>query len=262
MWRFENTGHQNGEFNMRYDELLTQRFIEGNGIATLRVYGWKPPAISLGFHQKLESVDVDAAKDAGIDVVWRPTGGRAILHADEITYSVVMTTTESISAVYNRISGALVRALHLLGVDASLESQQADFASLYRQPSSVMCFASSARHEVKVNGRKLVGSAQRRYMRPDGADVVLQHGSILMGPEHLRIVEFLAGVSDAERDRMKDLLRQKTIDLGEIIDRRVSFEEAAAALRKGFETEWDIKFINEFVDEKTAHSITQQMVLA
>ncbi len=262
MWRFENTGHQNGAFNMRYDELLAQGLVEGNRSATVRIYGWKPYAISLGFHQKLKSVDATAAKEAGIDVVWRATGGRAILHADEITYSVVMTTSESISAVHNRISLALVHALHLLGVDASLESQQSDLASLYREPSSVMCFSTSARDEVKVDGRKLIGSAQRRYARPDGSSVVLQHGSILMGPEHLRIVEFLNGVADSERERMRDLLQQKTNNLWEILGRRIPFDEAADALRRGFEEGWNIQFADGFAMDATAQSTTQHMVFA
>ncbi|MBE0558313.1 MAG: hypothetical protein IH628_13860, partial [Proteobacteria bacterium] len=123
-----------------------------------------------------------------------------------------------------------------------LERSQPHFPSEYRRRSSVACFTSSGRHEITIGGRKLVGSAQRRYARGDGVEVVLQHGSILLGPDHRRIVEFLRG---GERDLKVDVereLRLHTTDLREVTGRRVSYEETAQAVRRGFEASWGISF--------------------
>ena len=89
-WRFENTGTSSGVFNMEYDEALARTLMDGSGNPTIRVYGWQPYAISLGWNQSLDEIDVERTKSEGVDVVRRPTGGRAILHANELTYSVVM----------------------------------------------------------------------------------------------------------------------------------------------------------------------------
>jgi lipoate-protein ligase A len=241
-WRFENTHHRSGAFNMQYDASLAQRLVWSAGPPTLRVYGWRPWAISLGCHQRLDEIDLISARADDIDVVYRPTGGRAILHAEEITYSVTLRTTEKPSALYERINQALVCGLRLLGVGASLETTQANFPVLYRHPSSAVCFSSSARHEVKFNGKKLVGSAQRRFRASDGSVVVLQHGSLLLGPSHRAIVDYLSGITEEERNRLRDILQRKTVDLQEILGREVEFEEAAEALRRGFTVVWNAMF--------------------
>lgn len=89
-WRFLNTGFRRGKFNMEFDEYLAGRLLEGKGSPTLRVFGWSPYAVSLGYHQSEDEIDLQRCAEEGIDVVRRPTGGRAILHAHEVTYSVVM----------------------------------------------------------------------------------------------------------------------------------------------------------------------------
>ncbi len=227
---------------MEHDVALAERLLSGSGAPTVRLYGWAPPAISLGWNQSAEEVDEPSAAAAGIDIVRRPTGGRAILHADELTYSVIMRVTgRHVLAVYDEISRALVTGLQRLGADVAIEKSQPHFPSLYREASAVACFSSSARYEIKHHGRKLVGSAQRRYAAADGSEVVLQHGSILLGPDHLRMVEFLR-CSDAVRNRLAEDLRARTTSLSEILGRPVPFAEAADAVRTGFETSWDIRF--------------------
>jgi lipoate-protein ligase A len=184
-WRFENTGVRSGVFNMEYDEALARMLVDGTGNSTIRVYGWRPFAISLGWNQSMDEIDRNKTLAAGIDVVRRPTGGRAILHANELTYSVVMRVYgKNVLTVYEDISRALIAGLRELGVIAAIEKSQPNFPSLYRSASAVACFSSTGRYEIKYNSRKLVGSAQRRYAVGDGEEVVLQHGSILIGPEH------------------------------------------------------------------------------
>lgn len=243
LWQFRNTGCRTGSFNMEYDERLAHSLVVSDSAFVVRVYGWQPPAISLGWHQDMNEIDVAGAHAAGIDVVRRPTGGRAILHSDEVTYSVVMVASQKgVLSVYQSISEALTRGLCALGAPVVLEKSQPHFPTLYRTPSSVACFASAARYEIQIAGRKLVGSAQRRYARADGQEVVLQHGSILLGDDHLRIVDFMKQADERQRISMKQELREKTIDLSSALGRRVEADEVIPALMKGFEAAWGIVF--------------------
>jgi lipoate-protein ligase A len=242
-WKFVDTGNHPGTFNMEFDESLVHSLAEGNGIPTVRVYGWKPTAISLGWNQSMDEIDISKATHDGIDIVRRPTGGRAILHSEELTYCVAMfSPAKRILAVYNEISQALVQGLKMLGVDVTLEKSQPHFPSLYRSMSSAACFSSSARYEIQIGGRKLVGSAQRRYVGRNGEEIVLQHGSLLLGPDHRRLIEYLNLEKELDRERLKEEIDKKTIDLSEALGRVVTFGECAEFLRSGFEEAWGIKF--------------------
>jgi lipoate-protein ligase A len=244
---------------MRYDEELARSLAAAEGPCTVRVYGWQPPALSLGWHQSSDDVDVRRCADAGIDIVRRPTGGRAILHSDEVTYSVVMTSDRAgVLETYRRISDALVQGLRLIGVDARLERSQPHFPSLYKLPSSLACFASAARHEIHVDGKKLVGSAQRRFARSSGDEVVLQHGSILLGPDHLRIVQLLKISTERERELLREELVRNTTDLSAALGRRVGFEEVADAVRAGFERSWGITFTSRMPEDPEIQTLDSQ----
>ncbi|MEX0602930.1 MAG: lipoate--protein ligase family protein, partial [Bacteroidota bacterium] len=228
--------------NMRLDEHLARALMERRGSPTLRVYGWSPPAVSLGWNQDIGEIDRDAASRDGVDVVRRPTGGRAILHDQEVTYAVIMRSDgNGIAAVYRTISEALVAGLKTLGVDAKLERSQPDFPSVYRDPTGTACFSVSARHEIVVDGKKLVGSAQRRFPGGGGPEVVLQHGSILLGPGHRRLSRYLS-IPDEQRRRIASVLGARTTDLAEILHSPPSFDEVADAIRRGFELSWGIAF--------------------
>jgi lipoate-protein ligase A len=243
IWQFRNTGYRSGSENMKYDEQLAQFLLESDEPFVVRVYGWNPPAISLGWHQDIAEIDLEKCLGEGIDVVRRPTGGRAILHSDEVTYSVAMVASQkSVLSVYQSISEALVLGLSELGADVALEKSQPHFPTLYRSPSAVACFASVARYEIHIGGRKLVGSAQRRFARPDGQEVVLQHGSILLGEDHQRIIEFLNGLSDEQRNQLRAELKQNTVDLSSALGRKVDFSEVVPCLRRGFEKSFGLEF--------------------
>ena len=209
---------------------------------TLRLYRWRPWAISLGRHQSPSSIDTACCRRDGIDVVRRPTGGRAILHAEEMTYSIVMPAHDSgIHQVYREISEALVAGLRLFGVDASLQRSQPDFVELYRDPSSIPCFSSTARYEVEWNGRKLVGSAQRRYTS-ESAAVVLQHGSILCGPAHRRLADYLTLPDDQVQKNVRAALHERTADLFQATGDDVDLQRLEECLKRGFECAWGISF--------------------
>jgi len=241
-WTYIESGEQTGAFNMALDESLARALAAGEGSPALRLFRWRPWAISLGYNQSAGDIDGARCTADGIDVVRRPTGGRAILHAQELTYSVVMEAgRRSILQVYNEISTALVRGLALYGVDVALQKSQPDFAKEYRSSSSVPCFASSARYEIEWRGRKLVGSAQRRFSGPAG-DVVLQHGSILCGDAHIRLADYLAAPPDGERERLRAALRAKTADLGMITGKPVRMDDLGGSIRRGFEETWGVAF--------------------
>jgi lipoate-protein ligase A len=248
-WRFLDTGARPGSLNMALDEQLARRLVEeppdlrsNDLLPVLRLFRWSPWAISLGYNQELTEIDIGACTRDGIDIVRRPTGGRAILHAEELTYSVVMIAgRKSILQLYNDISRALVRGLWMFGVNATVQRSQPNFGEAYRRPSSIPCFTSSARYEIEWGGRKLVGSAQRRFSGETG-DVVLQHGSILCGPAHQDLARYLLLEAGDLREQIQTDLRERTIDLSAILQRRVDEGELAACIRRGFELEWSITF--------------------
>jgi lipoate-protein ligase A len=251
-WRFENTGIHSGVFNMEYDEALARALVEGTGQSIIRVYGWRPFAISLGWNQSVDEIDLTKASREGIDVVRRPTGGRAILHANELTYSVVMLVKgKNVLTVYDDISRALVAGLRELGALVAIEKSQPHFPSLYRKTSAVACFSSTGRYEIKCGGKKLVGSAQRRYAAGDGEEVVLQHGSILIGSEHKQMVDFLNLPSEEQRVALLQELDEKTTELSTVLHRTVKFDETADAILQGFRKAWSIspKVVN-MIDEE------------
>ncbi len=188
----------------------------------LRLYRWQPWAVSLGYHQSVEEIDEPRCRADGIEVVRRPTGGRAVLHAEELTYCVTVPADhpwygEPVQTVYRRINEALCAGLRRLAPDLSTTS--AATGAYARNPA---CFATSVRYEIALQGRKLVGSAQRRL--PGG---LLQHGSILLGPAHRRLHRYLrirAGDPGAH-----------AISMAEALGRPVGFDEAARAVIAGFE---------------------------
>ena len=237
-WAYVDTGAHPAEWNMQFDEHLASQLLENLIAPTLRVYAWRPHAVSIGRHQSMSDFDLQALGSAGIDFVRRPTGGKAILHAHELTYSVVMSCADrGLRDVYRAINEGLLRGLRYLGIAAELTDAGSDFRKVYSEPSSVVCFSSSAKSEIHVNGKKLIGSAQRRY-----GSVVLQHGSLLLDNRHRHITEFLSRELSTEGERIRLLLEDSTIDVQSILGRPVSFEEAAAAIKVGCAGEWGTEF--------------------
>lgn len=244
-WQFINSGLNSGAFNMQFDIGLAEKLQRREILPTLRMYGWKPWAISLGYNQSEHDINENKCSEFGFDIVRRPTGGRAILHANEITYSVVMFADgKSVTEVYSKISRSLVKALQKICPEVSYETSQPNFQSLYKRQESIPCFSASARYEIQINGRKLVGSAQRRYSTDNLPDVVLQHGSILLGTEHKLLAEVLNLENKNVKDKILEDIEQKTIDLSTALGRTVTFNETAEVIRSGFEETMNIRFQN------------------
>jgi len=256
-WAFLPTGARSGAYNMALDEALARRLGgDPTGPSVFRLYGWSPHAVSVGFHQEIGEFSQAALERAGIDLVRRPTGGKAILHARELTYSVVTGLGErGPRELYRWINEGLLRGLRLLGIEAELSSQEPDFRQLYRDARSIPCFASSSKSEIQSRGRKLIGSAQRRY-----GSVILQHGSFLLGPEHHRLVEFLSPSVAEAGARIAEELASHTVDAEAILGRPLPFEEAAEALRSGFEEHLGSPFAT-ILDAETVLSHESQLTV-
>ena len=238
-WKFLDSGVNSGKFNMDFDVFLAENFEQGN--AVLRLYRWDPYCISLGANQSYEDIDLSKARYHNIDVVKRPTGGRAILHSQELTYSVIYPIEPNTSAknIYNEINLALRKGLinfdsRLTAID--LEHAQPDFKNFYKSDISTICFAVSAKSELNYNGKKLVGSAQRKL-----GGVILQHGSILCGEYHKRIVDYL-NFSDQQRDEMLDEISSATIDLKSALHVEVDYAKLSSSILSGFKEYFDSKF--------------------
>jgi lipoate-protein ligase A len=198
-WRILHTAPLSGAANMAIDQALMNR-ARRTGEKVLRVYTWAEPTLSLGRHQAaLGRIDPDAARARGVSLVRRPTGGRALLHHREVTYSVTtpFTRDDSVRAWYSSITLVLLRALHSLGVNAEMAVAEGRTPP----PASASCFVRPDEGEIVLSGRKLVGSA---LLRQDGA--LLQHGSILLEDDQSLLTELLP--PDEQRPAPAGTLRQ------------------------------------------------------
>lgn len=213
----------------------------GENEAFFRLYRWQPHCISIGANQNIESINSAKAKLNNIDIVKRPTGGRAILHAEEITYSVIfpISNLPSLKSLYCEINKALRKGLILFDQNLNsveLEDEQPDLKSFYKNNLSEICFAVSAKSEIKYNGKKLVGSAQRKI-----GNIVLQHGSILCGDFHKRIIDYLY-LTNEEFSLMKKQMNHKTTDLKTILNKEINYEILSDCLISGFKKHFNINF--------------------
>ena len=199
-WRLLLDPPATGAWNMAVDEVLLDGVAAGSAPPTLRFYEWAPPCLSLGYFQPFEVVDVDGCRSLGVDVVRRPTGGRAILHDRELTYSVALPLRllgddGAVLPSYHRLSLALERGLNRLGVPVVLAPESAAQSARDHGP---VCFDRPSAHEILLHGRKLVGSAQTRR-----ATAILQHGSILIEPRIDRLLTCLR-LPDGPAGRVED----------------------------------------------------------
>src|SRR5881394_1227903 len=163
-WRLLVDAPLVGAWNMAVDEVLLDGVAAGTTPPTIRFYGWNPPCLSLGYFQPFDVVDVDGCRALGVDVVRRATGGRAILHDRELTYSVALPASVlghdgGILPSYYRLSLALQTGLRRLGIDVSLAPESEAPNRALHGPA---CFDRPSAHEILLHGRKLVGSAQVR----------------------------------------------------------------------------------------------------
>ncbi len=223
-WRLLDTHDLDGATNMAIDEAIS-RAVKANLVPpTLRFFGWQPACLSLGQAQPGGDVDQAACRAAGVDVVRRPTGGRAILHTDELTYSVIAPEREprvagGIVESYKRLSEGLLDGLLLMGVPTRQVEQPDD----HDRDQGPVCFEVPSNYEIVFDGKKLVGSAQMRK-----AGVVLQHGTLPLYGDIARISLYLAKHPDQDR------VRKRATTVEAAIGRVIDFDAAARSMAQGF----------------------------
>ena len=230
LWRLLITTPAHGAWNMAVDEAILEHTGRGESLPTLRLYAWEPACLSLGYAQPFSDADETRLKERGWEVVRRPTGGRAILHTDELTYSVTAPIDEprvagSLMESYNHLAGALLAAVSSLGLSVQIK----EGSKPNHETPNPVCFEVPSSYEITVGGKKLIGSAQAR--RKEG---VLQHGSLPLSGNLARITDALAFADEPARQKAAQRLLENATTVESNLGRPVSWAEAAEAFITAF----------------------------
>ena len=236
-WRLLITPPTHGAWNMAVDEAILEAVGRNESLPTLRLYAWEPACLSLGYAQPITDVDIPRLEQHTWELVRRPTGGRAVLHTDELTYSVIASLKEprvagTVLETYHRLAQALVEALNLLSMQVEL-SKNSPASS--RRSTNPVCFEVPSTYEITVDGKKLIGSAQAR--RKEG---VLQHGSLPLSGDLTRILQVLVFPDEVSRVQAAERLLRRAITVETALKRKVSWDEAAQAFIRAFGTVLDL----------------------
>ena len=217
-WRLILTGHKSAYYNMALDEAI-MRLSHEQKTPAVRFYGWKPAAISIGYFQGMnDEVDIAKCKSFGVDVVRRITGGGAVFHDTELTYSFVATEEsgiiqKNILESYKQICGGVISGLGELNLQAS-------FVPL---------------NDIVVAGKKISGNAQTRRDK-----AILQHGTVLLEVDVEKMFSMLKVPSEKLKGKLIDGIKQRVTSVGQQLGGKVSFEQALPAMKKGFEKAFDV----------------------
>jgi len=234
-WRIIESGKNPASWNMSVDSAVVESVSKGLCPPTLRLYGWEPSAISIGYFQKLfDEVDVKKCEKSGVDVVRRITGGGAVFHECEATYSLVIPQSDplipgdDIIGCFRRICGGIIRGLDLIGVSASFEPI----------------------NDVIAGGKKVSGNAQ---IRRKGC--VLQHGTILLKVDVKRMFSLLTVSDEKIRDKLISRVEDRVTSVSDVLGRSVGFDEMIEVLRLGFSKEFEVDLVDGSLSSEEKENI-------
>ena len=228
-WRLLKTENISAAKNMAIDRAVLVANSEGNSPPTVRFFTWKPPAISIGYFQSLkEEVDLDVCKKLGVDCVRRITGGGAVFHDDELTYSIVIPEDhpqipKNIMDSYGRICGAIIHGLDYLGIESNYKPI----------------------NDIIANSKKISGNAQTRKLK-----TVLQHGTVLMDVDVEKMFSILKVPNEKIRDKLISDVKERVTSVKHVLGRDVSFSDAAEAMKTGFEKEFNVELVEGELSEE------------
>lgn len=228
--RVIDSGYNNGAMNMAIDEALLK-----SKIPVLRFYRWKPAALSIGYFQPITNIDLLNLKKNKIDFVRRLTGGKAVLHDDELTYSFIIDEKlmpKSVIESYKIISKPILGALNSLGLKAAMNE------SVKKREVSAVCFNDPSWYEIKVNDKKIVGSAQKRV---DGK--VLQHGAVLIDIDIKKYFSLF-------KSKKLDFSQAKITSIKKELKRAIGFTLIKDAMINAFRKEFDSEIIYDKLTKK------------
>lgn len=230
---------------MAMDEALLTFHSEGQIPPVIRFYEWAEPTLSIGYFQTAaRDINLEAVQAQGIDFVRRPTGGRAVLHEHELTYSVIVSEEhpdmpKNVTEAYRVISEGILSGFHELGMEAyfSVPESKEQLDDL-KKPKSAVCFDAPSWYELVVEGKKVAGSAQTRQK-----GVILQHGAILLDVDIDKLLSVFKFESDEQKAIMHDKLVQKAVAINDLTDAHITAAQATEAFRRGFEQSLQIELV-------------------
>jgi len=223
-WRFLDSGATSPALNMAIDRAILALHANGQSPPTLRFYQWQPPAVSLGYFQRRHNLDLAACRQYGIEVVRRPTGGKAVLHLGDLTYAVIAGTAEGIpsavTAAYRLICEGLLAGFRSLGIEARMGRETS------KSLQTDVCFLRCAIGAIVHEGKKLAGSAQTWH-----ASSMLQHGSIILSPQEEMLLKLWGGSSGA--GELQTAFKGRLTSIREILGYNLDLHKLKTALREG-----------------------------
>ena len=228
-WRLLKTNFSTAFTNMAVDRAVLVTSSEGKVPPTVRFYGWKPSAISIGYFQSLEEeVDLDTCRKLGVDYVRRITGGGAVFHEEELTYSIIIPETHSqipknILKSYGRICGAVMKGLDNLGIESK-------YVPI---------------NDIITGGKKISGNAQTRK-----AKIVLQHGTVLTDVDVDKMFSVLKVPNEKIKDKLIADVKQRVTSIKHVLGKEIRFEDVSKAMKIGFEEEFNVDLIEEPLSEE------------
>lgn len=239
-WRLLHSPPSSAGYNMSVDEALLNLFyLKEKPI--LRFYTWKKPTLSLGYYQSIKDINIEKCREYGFDIVRRPTGGRAVLHDKELTYSIICRSKHSNLALLKDINTALCKGLEIIGIKASIYEKTKLNPNFIEKAS---CFASTSNYEIHCNGKKLAGSAQLKR-----GDIILQHGSILFSIDFEKLYSIFLFSDEKKRQDAINHAKESIISINEIIENSIKMKDIMGCLKKGFEEYLDIDFFSCILSE-------------
>lgn len=231
-WRLLRTPPASGAWNMAVDEAILESAGQGERLSTLRVYGWTPPCLSLGLGQPYADVDLDRLTRHGWEIVRRPTGGRAILHTDELTYAVIGSQEDphlagGVLESYQHLSIALLETLKRMDINADQAKNKNTISAILKD--NPVCFEVPSNYEITVQGKKLIGSAQARRKKS-----VLQHGTLPLSGDLTRIIQVLHFRDDYERMNAAERLLEHATTVESVLGFKGDWWIASQAMISAF----------------------------
>lgn len=231
-WYYVDSGHRTPAINMALDEALMKWHRQGEIPPVLRFYGWEPAGLSVGYFQKVKGkIDLEGVQRHGYELVRRQTGGRAVLHDQELTYSVIVSEDHeampaSVKEAYLVLSKGLLEGFRALDIPADFAVPEGKLET----NDSAVCFEEPSWYELIVDGKKAAGSAQTRKK-----GVILQHGSIPIDVDDGKLFDMFIYKNERMKERARKAFGGKAVAINQLLDIPIDYEETKRAFKRGFE---------------------------
>ncbi|GAK03353.1 LOW QUALITY PROTEIN: lipoate-protein ligase A [Geomicrobium sp. JCM 19037] len=256
-WWLIDSGARDPYYNMALDECLLLWHSEGRIPPVIRFYEWNPATLSIGYFQKInQEIDVDAVHRHELGLVRRPTGGRGVLHDQELTYSVIVSEEHprmpaTVTEAYRVISEGLLHGFRDLGLNAGFSIPESkEQTEALKNPRSSVCFDASSWYELVVEGVKLQGSAQTRQK-----GVILQHGAIALTFNEEQLFDLFIFKNARIREKMQQAFRAKAVGINDLTDQQFTIDHIRSAFSNGFETGLDIELKPQTLTHKEEEEV-------